>query len=141
MILYAESSAVLSWLLGEPSGSAVRELLAGSEGVVTSALTGVECSRAVARARALGRISAAEELAALRLLDVAETTWDVHDVSETVLSRTRQAFPEEPVRTLDAIHLATAEQVSGVIGPIRMLSLDDRVRRNAELLGIEVLPE
>ena len=54
MILYAESSAVLAWLLGEPAGRDVRALLAKADRVVTSALTAVECARALARARALG---------------------------------------------------------------------------------------
>ena len=82
MIVYAESSAILAWLLGEPSQSRVLAELRSATRVVSSSLTGVECSRALARALALGRISAADELAALRLLDVAESSWDVHDLSD-----------------------------------------------------------
>ena len=140
MILYAESSAVLAWLLGESAGAEVRALLRGADRVVTSALTGVECSRALARARALARVTAAEELAALRLLDVAQSAWDIHDLSDAVLSRARGGFPHEPVRTLDAIHLATAVRVTAVIGSIRLLSLDERVRENAARLGMEAVP-
>lgn len=140
MIIYAESSAVLAWLLGEPAGKAVHSRLRKASRVVTSALTAVECSRALSRARALDRISAAEELAALRLLDMAGSAWDVHDLSDPVLARAGAAFPVEPVRTLDAIHLATAAQVAGVVGPIHVLSLDERVRANAERLGMAVVP-
>jgi uncharacterized protein with PIN domain len=141
VIIYAESSAVLAWLLGEPAGKEVHSRLRKAERVVTSALTAVECSRALSRARALERISAAEELAALRLLDMAESAWDVHDISDAVLVRARGAFPVEPVRTLDAIHLATAAQVAGVVGPIQVLSLGERVRANAVRLGMQVAPK
>ena len=105
MILYAESSAILAWLLGEPSATvAIRELKA-ADGVVTSTLTALERARGLARARALGRITNAAELAALRLLDEAEASWDVHEMSKRVIARARGSFPAEPVRTLNALHL------------------------------------
>jgi uncharacterized protein with PIN domain len=43
--LYAESSAVLAWLLGEESASRLRALLAEAEIVVASDLTLIECAR------------------------------------------------------------------------------------------------
>jgi predicted nucleic acid-binding protein len=116
-------------------------LLGGAERVVTSALTSAECTRALARVRALGRISAAEELAALRLLDAAEAAWDLHDLSEPVLAGPKRKFPSEPVRTLDAMHLATGMQVSAVVGQIRILTLDERMRGNAVQLGFETVPD
>ncbi len=54
--------------------------------------------------------------------------------------RAGQAFPKEPVRALDAIHLATALLVGAEQPDLVMLSLDPRVRRNAEALGFRVLP-
>lgn len=141
MIVYAESSAILSWLLGEPSEEIARSILKDAESVVTSSLTAVECSRGLARARALGRVSDAGELAALRLLDVAESSWDVHDLSDQVMSRARAAFPSEPIRTLDALHLATALIFREALGDVCLLSFDERIRDNARALGITVLPE
>lgn len=58
--VYAESSAVLAWLLGEPSGEAVRRELAGAETVVASALTVVECDRALWRSTLVARVSEAD---------------------------------------------------------------------------------
>ncbi len=49
MIVYAESSAVLTWLIGEAREATVRPLLADAERVVASTLTTVECARALAR--------------------------------------------------------------------------------------------
>jgi len=139
VIIYAESSAILAWLVGEPAGDRVRKALAGAETVVSSAVTAVECARGLSRARAGKRLTAAGELAALRLLDVAESSWNVHLITDEVLRRARARFPVEPVRTLDAIHLATAALFRDALGPITMLSWDERVRSNAEALGLDLL--
>lgn len=138
MIVYAESSAVLAWLLGEPSQSVVLEQLRGATRVVSSSLTAVECARGLARASAAGRLSRVDELAALRLLDRAESSWDVHALSGPVLARARGTFPIELVRTLDALHLATALRFQEVLGAIVVLSFDERIRRNAEAMGLRV---
>ncbi len=140
MIVYAESSAVLAWLLGEASQFVVLRALKKANSVVTSSLTAVECSRGVARARSLGRIAAADALAALRLLDVAESSWDVHDLSDDVMARARAAFPTEQVRTLDALHLATALIFQEALGNVHLLSFDERIRANALALGLPVVP-
>lgn len=140
MILYVEPSAILAWVLGEPAQSVVVTELNRADRVVTSALTLLECARGVSRARATGRISRSDELAALRLLDVAESGWDVHDLSDQVTVRARGTFPVGPVRTLDALHLATALVFQEALGQVNVLSFDERIRRNAEALGIEVVP-
>jgi len=44
------------------------------------------------------------------------------------------------VRSLDAIHLASALSARPVLPEMRVLSLDTRVRENALKLGFEVLP-
>ena len=139
-IVYAESSAVLSWLLGEAGQQAVVDELAQADRVVTSVLTAIECSRALSRARDMRRVKPAEELAALRLLDQAAASWSVLDISDRVADRARGAFPHEPVRTLDALHLATAVAFADALGALRVLSLDDRVRQNAGALGMELAP-
>lgn len=140
MILYAESSAVLAWLLGEPTQVTVLEHLRSAERVVSSSLTVVECARGIARARALERVSRGDELAALKLLDGAESSWDVHELSENVLARAAGQFPAEPVRTLDAMHLATMLVFRDVLGSLTVLSFDERIRKNAGALGLPVLP-
>jgi uncharacterized protein with PIN domain len=140
VILYAESSAVLSWLLGEPAQDKVIAGLASADRVITSALTVVECARALARSRHDGRITAVEEGAVLHLLDEAFETWHVLEISEDVIARARAGFPAEPVRSLDALHLASAWSVFATAGSVAMLALDDRVRSNARALGMKVIP-
>lgn len=140
MILYAESSAVLTWLLGEPGQDRVIAELEAADRVATSAITVVECARGLARARHDGRITAVEERAALHMLDEAAGSWHVLEVSEDVVNRARASFPVEPVRSLDALHLASAWSILSVAGEVTTLSLDDRVRANARAMGMRVAP-
>jgi len=140
VIVYAESSAVLAWLLGEPAAEVVRQALAGAERVVTSALTPLECQRAVARGVATGQLSGAAAGAAARLLASASAGWALMEMTGPALDRARTAFPSEPVRTLDAIHLAAAAEFRQALGPLTILSLDERIRANAAPLGLTPAP-
>jgi len=140
VIVYAESSAVLAWLLGERPAASVRHLLADAERVVTSTLTPLECSRALARGIAIGQLPEADAGAASRLLANASTGWALLEMTGPALERARQAFPAEPVRTLDAIHLAAALEFQQALGPLTLLSLDDRIRANATALGLTLAP-
>jgi hypothetical protein len=89
---------------------------------------------------ASGRLGRGDELAALRLLDEAATSWTVLQMSGRVLTRARGTFPVEPVRTLDAVHLATAMVFREALPDLVVVSLDDRVRANAAALGLPALP-
>ena len=108
MKLYAESSAVLAWLLGEEAAPPVREILSKAELVIASDLTLLECDRVLIRAVALGEI--AETAAADRRahLNAAAAHWHVLRLSADIVDRARRPFPAEPIRTPDAIHLASA---------------------------------
>jgi uncharacterized protein with PIN domain len=139
-VVYAESSAVLSWLLGEAKQDAIVRALAGADVVVASALTLIECSRGLARARATRRIKETDELAALRLLDEAAAGWNVLDIADDIAERARADFPDEPVRTLDAIHLASIAVFADAVGALQVLTLDDRVRRNVAAMKLAVVP-
>ena len=140
MIVYAESSAVLAWLLGERIAPVVRKTLAGAERVVASALTILECARALRRAEADGRLGAEQAAAARQALNAVAPGWVLLELTGPHLLRAGGSFPSEPVRTLDAIHLAAAMEFRDALQEVTMLSLDDRVRVNAAALGLEVLP-
>jgi predicted nucleic acid-binding protein len=138
--VYAESSAVLSWLLGEDAGPAVREALAGADLVIASDLTLVECDRVLTRAVVLGETS--EGMAADRraLLQTAASRWHVQRLGPEIVERARQRFPVEPIRTLDALHLASALVARSAVPGLELLSLDDRIRRAGTQLGFELQP-
>src|SRR2546422_1507550 len=126
--LYAESSAVLAWLLGERRASDVRRALAGADVVVASDLTLVECDRVLIRA-AIGDDLAESEATRLRaLLNRTATHWSLLRLDGEVIERARRPFPEEPVRTLDAFHLASALVASAAVEDLVVLRLDGRNR-------------
>ncbi len=140
MKLYAESSAVVSWLLGEPSAIPVRDALADAELVLASELTLIECERVLIRAVTTQQMTEADAADRRARLRHATEHWTVLTLDEEIVERARRPFPHEPVRTLDAIHLATAVIARGMVPGTRLLSLDQRLRRSGAALGLEVLP-
>jgi len=133
--LYAETSAVLRWLFAEEGGESIRSALATAEKVTSSRLALIETRRVVRRAERDGRITAAQAVDLLGVLAQATSTWAVLEISEEVAQRAEDGFPSEPVRTLDAIHLASALFLRQSFPDLVILTADDRVRANAALLG------
>ena len=141
MTRYVESSAVLAWLLGETRGAAVAELLVNADMVVTSVLTQVEIDRALHRYVAVGAFDRSTADLLSERVDELTSAWGVEPISQPVVERARRPFPDDAIRSLDAIHLATAEVVRSAIDDLDVLSLDDRIRSNARALGFRVLPD
>ncbi|OFW30815.1 MAG: hypothetical protein A3H97_16645 [Acidobacteria bacterium RIFCSPLOWO2_02_FULL_65_29] len=131
-----ESSALVAALL-EHDTAAMKPLPVGTQHV-TSALTLAEAGRAIVRARATGRLTAAEEQAAVRALRTFERRCFVLDVDRAVLDRVRRPFPIEPIRTLDAVHLATTELLGEPPQLVTVVTRDARVRDNARALGYAI---
>lgn len=140
MTLYAESSAVLAWLFGEPAGEGVRKALAEAELIVASDLTLIECDRVLIRARASGYLSEARAAALQARLNRAAAHWNLLRLDPEIVERARRPFPGEPIRTLDALHLASALIARGAVAGLALLSLDSRIRAAGAQLGLNVLP-
>jgi predicted nucleic acid-binding protein len=134
--VYLESSAMLTWLFGEPDAARVIQSLNEAEAVATSVLTIVEAERAIRRAVAqrVFKEAAAQKLRGLIARE--RSKWITMSLTADVLTRAGQAFPVEPVRTLDAIHLATALAFSEALPDLTMLALDRRILDNATSLGL-----
>jgi len=133
---YIESSALLAAIL-ENDAPALKELGAGGP-VVTSALTFTEASRALIRGRVAGRLTSDDERLALKALDTFERRCSIVSVTVAVLTRAGRPFPVEPIRSLDAIHLATAEILGEPPQLVTIVTRDIRIRENAEALGFAV---
>jgi len=138
--LYAESSAVLAWLLGEEAGLRVREVLRRAELVMASDLTLVECDRVLIRAVTLGELDEAAAADCRAHLNAAAAHWHLWRISPEIVDRARHPFPAEPLRTLDAIHLASALAARSAVPGVELLSLDDRIRRAGVQLGFRLQP-
>lgn len=137
MTVYAETSAVVSWLFDEDGAEHVRAVLSEATKVTCSRLTLIETRRVVRRAERDGRISAAESADVLAVFTRAVSTWAILELSREVARRAEDAFPREPVRTLDAIHLASAVFLRQALPDLVLLSGDERVRANAQQLGLQ----
>jgi len=59
-------------------------------------------------------------------------------VTEAVLARAGRPFPIEPIRTLDAVHLATAEALGEPPQLVSVVTRDVRVSENARALGYAI---
>lgn len=140
MNIYAESSAVLAWLLGEKNGERVREVLRAALLVNGLRLTLIECERVLIRAVTVGAIDEARAADRRAYLNAAATHWQLWSISSDTMDRSRRPFPAEPVGTLDAIHLASALAVRSTVPGVELLTLDDRIRRAGELLGFRLQP-
>lgn len=135
MTRYAETSAVLRWLFAEEGGEAIRAALAAAEKVTASRLVLIETRRVIRRAEREGRITAAQSSDLRAVFAQASSTWAILEISEEIAQRAEAGFPNEPVRTLDAIHLASALFLRESFPDLVVLSADERVRSNAALLG------
>ncbi len=140
MTLYAESSAVIAWLLEQARGEAVRRALTEAESVVTSELALVEFDRALLRLISTSAMTPAAAASLRARLAATMHPWSVMPISTSVVDRARQPFPFDSIRALDALHLASVVVAQVTLGNIDVLSLDDRIRENASALGFRVLP-
>lgn len=62
-------------------------------------------------------------------------------ITREIIDRARLPFPGEPIRSLDAIHLASALVAMESVPDLALLSLDRRVRQVGRRLMLPVVPE
>jgi predicted nucleic acid-binding protein len=133
---YIETSALVAAGL-EGDATAVQAIR--GEGLrIASALTLAETRRTFAVAIVRGRLSQPQVRSRLAWLRRFERRCEIIDVSSSVLSRLGRPFPVEPVRSLDAIHLATIEMLEVEPSLVAVVTRDRRVRENALAMGYVV---
>lgn len=136
-VVYIESSALLRVLLERDAG--LQKRLRSFDSFFTSTLTLIEVPRALARARNEARISVRAYARARSRFAAFARGCTVSELTDVVRERAALEFPVEPVRTLDAIHLATIVTWADTLGPLIVASCDQRVSQNALALGYEVV--
>jgi len=140
MNLYAESTAILSWLLQEDEAPQIQQALAEAKLVVTSDLTILECERSLIRMEASGQYKEGTLSDRRVLLADAAAHWNYLRIDEDVINRARLRFTDEPLRTAEAVHLAAALVFRSVVPDLAFLSVDQRIRSNSRRLGFAILP-
>lgn len=124
-MIYLDSSVALAQLLAE-ARSPPDSL--GDERLVSSRLLEYEVWNRIL-ARGFGRSHGNEVRALLARVDMIE-------MNKPALARALEPFPI-PVRTLDALHLATIEFLRGQGDSVELASYDARLLAAAAALGIQ----
>jgi predicted nucleic acid-binding protein len=123
-VLYLDSSAIVKLVLHEPETSDLIQTVRADPEIVSSGLAWTEVVLATRRAgRSTGR--------AERVLDGIALV----PIDEGILREAATLGPKD-LRTLDAIHLATALSLRPDVGA--MITYDVRQSRAAAALGLEV---
>lgn len=133
MFRYIETSALLAARVEHDieASAAVR----GEGRRVMSALTGAEAARRFVRSGAVGEMTALQVRSALTWLRRFEGRCHVVPVTPAILARLRRRYAVEPVRTLDAIHLATIESLDEDPLNVAVVTRDRRIAENARAMG------
>ena len=121
---YLDSSAIVKLVVAEPESQALRAHLRRRRPLVSSALARTEVLRALLPA---GGIAMSRSREVLRRLDLVRINDRVLDMAGTL----------EPaqVRSLDAIHLATAQLLGEDLAQV--VTYDDRMAEAARSLGLK----
>lgn len=106
--IYIETSAVLSWLLQEEHAEEIKNQIDKSDIILSSRLTFLETYRSITRTQAEDSFSAAEANRLKGTFTKASRAWTIMEITQDVQKKASESFPVEPIRTLDAIHLASA---------------------------------
>ncbi|HVL66396.1 MAG TPA: type II toxin-antitoxin system VapC family toxin [Vicinamibacterales bacterium] len=126
-VAYLDSSALVKLVVVEDETPALEADLAARDGLVASVLVVVECGRAVRRAggrRVLQR--AGEVLEAVYLMDLS-----------LPLLEEAAALQPRSIRSLDAIHIATALSVDEP--DLEVITYDARMAEAARANGLRVV--
>lgn len=121
---YLDSSALVKLAIEEPESGALRRYLRRRRPLVSSALARTEVIRALLLE---GEDGLARGRAVLASVDLVR-------INDRVLNAAGVLQPPE-LRSLDALHLATAEQLGRDLGQI--VTYDERMTEAARLLGFK----
>jgi predicted nucleic acid-binding protein len=122
---YLDSSAVVKLVVAEPESAALRAYLRRRRPLVSSALARTEVLRALLPA---GEKAVAHGREMLRRLDLVR-------INDSILDAAGILEPAQ-VRSLDAIHVATAQLLGDDLGQV--ITYDDRMADAARQLGLKV---
>jgi predicted nucleic acid-binding protein len=121
--VYLDSSAIVKLAVAEPESAALRRHLRRRRPLISSALARTEVLRALQPAGDQAIAAGRDVLRRIELIRVNDRILD-----------TAGLLPPPDLRSLDAIHLATAQQLGNTLG--QLVAYDDRLLRSARRLGL-----
>jgi hypothetical protein len=139
--VYVDTSALAKWYLNEPQSERFEAFISDQPDAAICRLTVVEFRCLLARRRRAGDITAAHEarIGDAFAADLASGALAVHPVEDSDFGAAVILIGDlrrQPLRTLDAIHLAVARRLD-----VKLVATADRVMTAAcKALGIDVEP-
>lgn len=127
-MIYLDTSALVKLINAEPQSDALADWLDERTEMrwISSVLVEVELARAVIRS---GRL---EQLAAVPAVTARLDLFEIDDV----VRGTAASFQDPGLRSLDAIHLATASVAASVANLAALVTYDGRLASAASELGL-----
>jgi predicted nucleic acid-binding protein len=139
--IYLDASALVKLFVDEDDSDALNAALVGADDVIVSDLALTEMASAIGRRCREGALTAVEARRLQREADKlaeschrVELTPPAHRHAERLLL---SATVPEPLRTLDALHIALSIQAEAAT----LVTYDVRLRRVAESQGLFVVPD
>lgn len=139
MWIYFDTSALVKRYVDEPGRREVLQLLRHDE-CVTSAVLLVELRSGLRRRVAEGSIDAARLPAILKHVAADRPYWTLIEVGSDVLAGAEMLVGAHPIRTLDAIHVASAQLFAARVSMpgLTFVSADKRQTEAAVAVGLVV---
>lgn len=125
--IYVDSSAILRAVLEAGMTPAVERKIEEAQILLTSRLSQIECARALLRLRGVPGTSAARLADAERQVDTLWARCELWGITGPVCDLACRVAPTKPLRTLDAIHLATFLFARKRIAGLDLLTTDRRL--------------
>jgi predicted nucleic acid-binding protein len=132
-ILYLETSALLRVVLETGTTPELEQRIASARYLITSRLSLVESGRALLRIRLDGRATETQVSDAARALDALWSRCQIWELTPAVCDFAAQVAPARPLRSLDALHLATYLLARRRLGEVDLVSEDRRLLEAAGL--------
>ena len=135
---YFDASALVKRYVRELGSMKVRRLLTGGA-AATSRLSEVEVASALARLVREGAVSALERDRAIAALTLDVAAMLVVEVTPDLTAQARTLLERHPLRTSDALQLASCLYVQEQIGDqVPLVAFDDRLIEAARREGVRV---
>ena len=138
--IYLDASALVKLLVPELGSDALNEALVGAKDVIVADLALTETASALGRRTREGRLTPTESRSLYREAEKlarscrpAELTPSIHRRAERLVLLSQGV----PLRTLDALHVATALDTEAAT----LVTYDPRLRDAAAAQGLFVVPE
>jgi uncharacterized protein len=135
--VYFDTSALIKRYVDEPGRREVSQLLRQGHCVVSAVLP-VEVHSALRRRAAERTVNDSQVAAILKRFTAGRPFWTVIEVSREVLEAAESLCATQPLRALDAIHVASAQLFSGRVGSSAFTFVSADVRQTVATAALRI---